>query len=181
MRTFGATLAAAGTALVNLVTGGRDRGAADLAPGDQAPDFTLAASDGRTYTLGEFRGRSVVVIAWFPKAFTAGCTTQCRSIGANADRLRAFDAAVFGATLDSAAVGQAFAESTAMGIPVLSDTDGRVARDYGVLGRTGLPNRWTFYIGLDGRILEIDRGVHVGSHGADIASTLERLGVARRP
>jgi peroxiredoxin Q/BCP len=166
---------------VNLVTGRRDQPAADLVPGDQAPDFTLAASDGRTYTLREFHGRSVVVIAWFPKAFTPGCTTECRSIGANAARLRAFDAAVFGASLDRVTTGQAFAEATAMGVPVLSDTDGTVARKYGVLGRTGLPNRWTFYIGLDGRILTVDRGVQAGSHGADIASTLERLGVARRP
>jgi peroxiredoxin Q/BCP len=46
-------------------------GAEDLKPGDQAPDFTLKASDGRTYTLSKLRGKEVV-LAWFPKAFTAG-------------------------------------------------------------------------------------------------------------
>lgn len=46
--------------------------AQDLAPGMMAPDFSLQASDGRTYRLSDFRGRQAVVIAWFPKAFTAG-------------------------------------------------------------------------------------------------------------
>jgi peroxiredoxin Q/BCP len=180
MRTLGATLAAAGTVLVNLVAR-RDRPVVDLAPGDPAPDFTLAASDGRTYSLGDFRGRSVVVIAWFPKAFTPGCTIQCTAIGTTAARLREFDAVVFGASLDTAETSAAFADATAIGFPVLSDVDGAVAQAYGVLGRTGLPNRWTFYIGTHGRILAVDRGVHVGSHGDDIVSALERLGVARRP
>lgn len=181
MRTLGATLAAAGTALVSLVVSRRARSVIDLAPGDLAPDFSLAASDGRTYSLGDFRGRSVVVIAWYPKAFTPGCTVQCTAIGTTASRLRTFDAAVFGASLDTVQTARAFAGTTGIGFPVLSDADGAVARAYGVLGRTGLPNRWTFYIGTNGRILEVDRGVHVGSHGADIVSALERLGVARRP
>src|SRR5262245_5279871 len=124
MRTLGATLAAAGTALVNLATGRRGHAVVNLAPGDQAPDFSLKASDGRTYTLGEFRGRSVVVIAWFPKAFTPGCAAECASIGAHAARLRKFDAAVFGATLDAATTSARFAEETAFGFPVLSDTGG---------------------------------------------------------
>jgi len=55
-----------------------------------------------------------------------------------------------------------------------------VARAYGVLGPLGLPSRWTIYIGSDGRILEFDRGVRVGNHGADIMKALERLGVSRR-
>lgn len=181
MRTLGATLAAAGTALVNLATGSRGHAVVDLAPGDRAPDFSLTASDGRTYSLDEFRGRSVVVLAWFPKAFTPGCTAECGSVGAHAARLREFDAAVFGASLDTATTSARFAEATAFGFPVLSDKGGAVARAYGVLGRTGLPRRWTFYIGHDGRVLAVDREVHVGSHGGDIASTLERLGVARRP
>lgn len=181
MRMFGATLAAAGTALVNLVRASHDHPIANLATGDPAPDFTLAASDGRTYRLAEFRGRAVVVLAWFPKAFTPGCTAECRSIGVTADTLRQFDAMVFGASLDSPRTNRAFAEETGIDFPVLSDPDGTVAKAYGVLGRTGLPSRWTFYIGTDGRILAIDRGVQVGSHGADIVSGLDRLGVTRRP
>jgi peroxiredoxin Q/BCP len=59
--------AAVGTTAMDL-----SRAASELAPGLPAPDFTLQASDGRTYTLSDFSGKRAVVIAWFPKAFTGG-------------------------------------------------------------------------------------------------------------
>jgi len=46
--------------------------AADLRPGDQAPEFSLAGSDGKTHTLSDYKGKQAVVLAWFPKAFTGG-------------------------------------------------------------------------------------------------------------
>ena len=52
--------------------------AAELKVGDAAPDFSLPGSDGRTYKLTDYRGKQAVVLAWFPKAFTPGCTTECR-------------------------------------------------------------------------------------------------------
>ena len=121
------------------------------------------------------------MIAWFPKAFTAGCTAECRSIGLTKRELEGFDAAVFAACCDTVETNRAFAESTGIGVPILSDRDKRVARAYGVLGPIGLPSRWTFYIGADGRILNIDRAVRAAGHGAEIRSVLERFGVARRP
>jgi peroxiredoxin Q/BCP len=53
-------------------SGGRDVAAKDLKPGDPAPDFSLPGSDGKIYSLSDYRGKQVVVIAWFPKAFTGG-------------------------------------------------------------------------------------------------------------
>lgn len=67
-----ATATATAAGLVNMAT---ERGAgrgAELKPGDPAPDFTLAGSDGRLYRLSDFRDRQPVVLAWFPKAFTGG-------------------------------------------------------------------------------------------------------------
>jgi thioredoxin-dependent peroxiredoxin len=181
LRMLGATVSAMITALRSLATPGRTAGPrVHLEAGDKAPDFTLAASDGRRYRLSDFRGRAVVVIAWYPKAFTAGCSAECAAIASSARSFAPFDAVVFGASLDTVETNRAFAESVGIGFPLLSDPDGRVARDYGVLGRLGLPNRWTYYIGIDGRILAVDRAVRVGSHGADIVSTLERLRVSRR-
>lgn len=72
VRTIGATLAALASGAVTMATGGSDRGDVRLGPGDVAPDFELAGSDGRTYRLADFRGREAVVVAWFPKAFTGG-------------------------------------------------------------------------------------------------------------
>jgi peroxiredoxin Q/BCP len=120
-------------------------------------------------------------MAWFPKAFTSGCTAECQSIGLTRAALGAFNAAVFAASCDTVDTNRAFAASMGIDFPILSDADARVARAYGVRGALGLPSRWTIYIGVDGRILEIDRRVHTGSHGAAIVQALERFNVSRRP
>ena len=72
-----------------------------------------------------------------------------------------------------------FAESLGIGYPILSDPEKTAARAYGVLGSAGFASRWTFYIGMDGRILDIDKQVRVSSHGADVAAKLEELGIPR--
>ena len=54
--------------------------AAELKVGADAPDFELKASDGKTYKLSDFKGKQAVVVAWFPKAFTGGCTKECKSM-----------------------------------------------------------------------------------------------------
>ena len=71
LRTVLTTLGAAARALANLLFGSREP-VVELAVGDRAPDFSLRGSDGRTYQLSECIGRSAVVLAWFPKAFTSG-------------------------------------------------------------------------------------------------------------
>lgn len=181
LRSLTALVSALGTAVSSLVRGGSSHSRVALSRGDVAPHFDLLASDGRRYRLTDFIGRSAVVMAWFPKAFTSGCTAECRSIGLTFAALEGFDAAVFAASGDSVETNREFAESMGIGFPILSDPDGTVARAYGVLGPLGLPSRWTVYIGVDGRILDIDRSVHTGSHGADIASALGQFGVPRRP
>ena len=181
LRTTAALAAAIGTAVKSVIGGSRAAVRVQLDVGADAPEFSLPASDGRSYRLSDFRGRSVVVIAWFPKAFTGGCTAECRSIGTTKLALDGYDAAVFAASCDTVDTNRAFAESMGIDLPILSDADASVARAYGVLGPLGLPSRWTIYIGVDGRILAIDRDVKTGSHGDDIRSTLERFGVSRRP
>ena len=54
--------------------------------GSKAPDFKLQASDGKEYSLADFAGKKTVVIAWFPKAFTQGCTIECKSLAENGDK-----------------------------------------------------------------------------------------------
>ena len=67
-----------------------------------------------------------------------------------------------------------------MDYPILSDTDKSVAKAYGVVHEErSLPERWTFIVGLDGKILAIDKDVHTGTHGQDVAKRLEELGVPR--
>ena len=174
-------MSALNTVFANLLRPDRTAPRVTLAQGDRAPDFRLVASDGQTYHLTELLRRSVVVVAWFPKAFTSGCTAECRSIGLTKGALGAFDAAIFGASCDTVETNREFARSMGVDFPILSDADKTVARAYGVLGPLGLPSRWTAYIGTDGRILAVDREVHTGNHGADIVAALERFEVSRRP
>ena len=88
--------------------------------------------------------------------------------------------AYFAASTDRAETNTRFAESLKLDYPVLSDPTKETARAYGVLGVTGMASRWTFYIGADGRVLEVDRHVSARTHGADVVATLKRLGVAGR-
>lgn len=84
----------------------------------------------------------------------------------------------FAASCDTAEVNKRFAEALKLDFPILSDPDGKVARAYGVVSDTRkFPQRWTFFIGEDGKIEFIDKGVSPSSHGADSAKRLGDLGI----
>jgi peroxiredoxin Q/BCP len=93
--------------------------------------------------------------------------------------LRRFDVRYFAASVDAPETNAKFAVSLGIDDAILSDPTKATARAYGVLGASGLASRWTFYIGPDGRILDIDKQVRAASHGMDIAKRLEELGVQR--
>ncbi len=156
--------------------------AAELNVGDKAPDFTLAGSDGKTYHLADFKGKKAVVLAWFPKAFTGGCTLECKSLAANGDKIRQYEVAYFMASVDPVdgeKGNKAFAESEKADFPLLSDPTKETATAYGVLSTRGTANRWTFYIGKDGKILAIDKAVKPATSAEDLADKLGELGVAK--
>lgn len=154
--------------------------ASALEVGDMAPDFTLQGSDGKTYTLSDFRGKQAVVLAWFPKAFTRGCTIECKSLADNGDLIRAYDVTYFMASVDDLEDNKGFAEETNADFPLLSDPDKTVAKAYEVLHLLGFAKRQTFYIGVDGKILKIDTDVKPATSAEDMAATLGELGVAKR-
>lgn len=154
--------------------------AAELKVGDVAPDFSLQASDGKTYKLSDFRGKRAVVVAWFPKAFTQGCTIECKSLAANGERIRQYDVAYFMASVDPLEGEQgnaAFAKANGADFPLLSDPDKSVATKYGVLSGRGFANRWTFYIDKDGRVAHIDKAVNPGTSAEDMIAKLRDLKV----
>jgi peroxiredoxin Q/BCP len=157
--------------------------AAELKVGDMAPDFTLQASDGKTYRLSDFKGKKPVVLAWFPKAFTSGCTIECKSLAKNGDKIRQYDVAYFMASADPVEGekgNKAFAASEKADFPILSDPEKETAKAYGVLHpEWGVPNRWTFYIDKDGRIAAIDKSVKPATSAEDMIAKLAELKVAR--
>jgi peroxiredoxin Q/BCP len=153
---------------------------AELKVGDPAPDFSLQASDGRTYKLSDFKGKQAVVIAWFPKAYTRGCTIECKSLAEKGDLIKKFNTTYFMASVDPVEDNKGFAEQQKADFPLLSDPTKKTADAYGVLNQAGMANRWTFYIGTDGRILAIDKEIKPATSAEDMAARLGELGVAKR-
>ena len=154
--------------------------AADLKVGDVAPDFTLQATDGKTYKLSDFKGKQAIVLAWFPKAFTQGCTIECKSLAEHGDLIKRYDATYFMASvdaLDGAQGNKSFADTHKADFPLLSDPTKDTAKAYGVLTERGFANRWTFYIGKDGRIQAIDKDVaqRLATSAEDMAAKLGEL------
>ena len=157
--------------------------AADLKVGDVAPDFTLQATDGKTYKLSDFKGKQAIVLAWFPKAFTQGCTIECKSLAEHGDMVKAYKAAYFMASVDPVEGEQgnkAFAETHKADFPLLSDPTKEVAAAYGVLSPRGFANRWTFYIGVDGKITYIEKAVKPATSAEDMAAKLGELGTPKK-
>jgi peroxiredoxin Q/BCP len=91
--------------------------------------------------------------------------------------LRRFNVEYFAASVDTPETNARFARSLGIDYPILSDPAKEVARAYGVLGASGYASRWTFYIGTDGRILDIDKNVSASSHGRDMVARLTELGI----
>jgi peroxiredoxin Q/BCP len=159
---------------------------AELKVGDPAPNFTLKGTDGKTYTLASFKGKQAVVLAWFPKAFTQGCTIECKSLAENGHLIRKYDVTYFMASVDSLEGEKgnaAFAAEHKADFPLLSDPTKETAKAYGVLNeQRGFANRWTFYIGKDGTIQAIDKDVatRLATSAQDMAAKLGELKTATK-
>jgi peroxiredoxin Q/BCP len=152
--------------------------AVELKVGDPAPNFTLKATDGKTYKLSDFKGKKAVVVAWFPKAFTQGCTIECKSLAENGHLIKKYDVTYFMASVDPLEENTKFGAEYKADFPLLSDPEKTTATAYGVLNQRGIANRWTFYIGKDSTILAIDKTVKPATSAEDMAAKLKELGVA---
>jgi peroxiredoxin Q/BCP len=166
--------------MVALAATGDFSATTELKVGDAAPNFTLQASNGRTYKVSDFRNKQAIVLAWFPKAFTRGCTLECKSLAEHGDLIKRYDVTYFMVSVDPLDENKGFAEQQHADFPLLSDPTKKTADAYGVLGTMGIANRWTFYIGKDGKIQAIDKNVNAATSAEDMAQTLHALGVPAR-
>jgi peroxiredoxin Q/BCP len=139
-------------------------------PGDQAPDFTLPDQNGEPVTLSELRGQPVVLY-FYPKADTPGCTTQACGVRDHAPEYEFAGAVVLGVSPDPVKPIAKFADKFGLGFPLLSDEEHKVAEDYGVwvqksmYGRTYMGmERTTFVIGPDGVVTHVFRRVKPAEH-----------------
>jgi peroxiredoxin Q/BCP len=147
-------------------------------PGDIAPDFTLSDQQGDPVTLSELRGKSVVLY-FYPKADTPGCTTQACGVRDHRPDYEKADAVVLGVSPDAVKAVGKFDQKFGLGFPLLADEDHKVADQYGVwvqksmYGRTYMGNeRTTFVIAPDGTIKDVFRKVKPAEHDEVVLGSL---------
>ena len=131
-----------------------------LKAGDTAPDFTLEDQDGNGVSLSDFRG-SKVLLYFYPKADTPGCTKQACSVRDAAPDLSGLQVKALGISPDTPKAQKSFDSKYSLGFPLLSDADHSVAESYGVwgekkmFGKTGMGIiRSSFLIDENGRVIE---------------------------
>jgi peroxiredoxin Q/BCP len=141
-----------------------------LTPGNKAPEFELQDQDGETVRLADLKGRNVVVY-FYPKADTAGCTTQACGIRDRRSEYEAADAVVLGVSPDKPEALRKFADKYGLPFTLLADPDHAVAEAYGVwveksmYGRKYMGvERSTFVVGPDGRVAHVFRKVKPTQH-----------------
>jgi thioredoxin-dependent peroxiredoxin len=143
-----------------------------LSVGDTAPNFTVKDTTGRTVTLADAAGKQVVMY-FYPKDDTPGCTKQACSFRDNYEQYTSKGITVFGVSMDDESSHQAFTAKFDLPFPLLADTDGAIAKAYDVEGG-GYAKRVTYVIGADGKISHVYTTIKTDTHATDV---LEDIGV----
>ena len=157
-----------------------------LQVGDRAPDFTLPAADGRSVSLAEFRGKKVVVLFFYPKDETPGCTKEACEFRDSYEQFGEAGAEVIGVSDDDVESHKKFAAHHRLPMLLLSDVGGKVRELFGVKALLGiLPDRVTFVIDKDGTIrhtfaARLRFGKHV-EEALTVVGTLARSAAAAAP
>lgn len=124
--------------------------------GEKAPDFALQSSDGRVVSLHDYAGAKNVVIYFYPKDFTAGCTAETKAFGENYEAILNLGAELLGISSDSAESHDSFARECGAKFPLLADVEGKVREMYGAKSSFGLiPGRVTFVIDKRGTVRRV--------------------------
>jgi peroxiredoxin Q/BCP len=144
--------------------------------GDKAPDFSVAASDGKTVQLKDYVGKSHIILYFYPKDDTTGCTKEACGIRDTFDEFKGLNATVLGVSFDSVESHKAFIAKYKLPFVLLADTDKKVAKTYGVADDSSpVAHRVTFVIGKDGKIAFVDPNVNPATHAAELRTVLMHL------
>ncbi|MBD3374204.1 thioredoxin-dependent thiol peroxidase [candidate division KSB1 bacterium] len=150
-----------------------------LQPGDKAPDFSLPSSDGGTVSLADYIGKKRIVLYFYPKDNTSGCTKEACSFRDHLPQIDQTDTVVFGVSPDSLKSHHKFIEKLGLNFPLLSDENHEVAEAYGAWGEKSMYGkkyfgiiRKTFIIGKDGKIEHAFHKVKADGHGQEVLNLL---------
>ncbi|MCH8490157.1 MAG: thioredoxin-dependent thiol peroxidase [Oceanicaulis sp.] len=153
----------------------------DIKAGDKAPNFTAPADGGREVSLAQFAGKPVVLY-FYPKDDTPGCTKQAIGFSELADEFAKAGAVVIGVSKDTAAKHDKFRDKHGLKVILVSDAGGDVCERYGVwveksmYGKTYMGiERATFLIGADGAVTRVWRKVKVPGHVEEVLETVRAL------
>jgi peroxiredoxin Q/BCP len=151
-----------------------------IAVGERAPDFTLPAADGRSVSLAEFRGKKVVVLFFYPKDETPGCTREACEFRDSYETFGEVGAEVIGVSDDDVESHKSFASHHRLPMTLLSDAGGKVRQAFGVKPLFGLvPDRVTFVIDRDGIVRNVFASrLRFGKHVDDALAVVRTLAAA---
>jgi len=147
--------------------------------GNMAPAFTLEDQHGKKHSLKDYKGK-IVVVYFYPKAMTPGCTVQAHGLRDSEKALKKLGVKVLGMSIDSVSRLAKFAERDGLNFTLLSDEDHAIADKYGVWGLKKFMgkeymgiNRMTFIIDKDGKLKHIMEKVNTKSHHEDLITYIK--------
>jgi thioredoxin-dependent peroxiredoxin len=153
----------------------------ELAAGAAAPSFTLPRDGGGTVSLTAYKGKKLVLY-FYPRADTPGCTREAQAFSARASAFAAADTAVLGVSADPVAAQDAFKAKYRLAIPLASDDKHQILEAYGVWGKKSMYGktfmgivRTTFLIGADGKIARKWAKVKVDGHAEEVLAAAKAL------
>ncbi len=142
--------------------------AENLLVGNKAPDSNLTDAFGKNYSLKDYHSKSPVILYFYPKAGTPGCTKQACGVRDSFQSFKDNGITIFGVSVDSKESIKEFIDEYNLNFPLLSDESKSVSRAYGVLNNLGLTSRITFIIDKQGYISHILRDVDVNTHADEV-------------
>lgn len=149
-----------------------------LKEGDKAPNFSAPDQNGTVHSLADYNGKQLVLY-FYPKDMTSGCTVQACDFRDNLGRVRAHGAEVLGVSPDSVKSHVKFVEKESLNFPLLADDEKKMVQDYGVWKEKSMygkkymgVERTTFIIGPDGTITKIFPNVKVTGHVEEVIDAL---------
>ncbi len=162
-------------ALFGLLQTGCNSGEFTVKEGDKAPDFVLKSQDGVDVRLSDFIGQKIVVLYFYPRDGTPGCTREACSFRDSMEEFETAGAVVLGVSVDDVESHKEFQQEHNLNFTLLADSDKEVTKMYGVLGTLGLARRITFVIDREGIIRKIYPDVDVSVHSEEVLAVVKSL------